>query len=236
MHEQQVLNPNEPVEIAKIKPQIQLSISTRHPKITKETEAMLISSFGEIGCCASCGVEIHAKSRKNIHYEGGWFSACLLCFYTENLDMIPAFEKGKVIFQPFLGQTQAFTLMRTHLAQSMIDAANRDLAPEVEEVLSNNLHTVQALLDKLSHGSGRSNSKNTHSVDTLVHTMDILPPELYAQRYKNFIDLRWIPEVRMLKADHESRTDHHFESLHPEKNDGFIRDFVSKYKLPFSVD
>lgn len=222
--------------VAPIKPKIQLGISTRKPKPSAEVENSLVKSFGDIGLCSCCGVEIVADSRKTLHYEGGWFSVCQLCFYTENLDLIPMFDKGQILYQGSLEQTYIFTLIRAQLDHGMLVEHNRDDSPDLEEELMNNNHTIFSLMEKLSHASGKPESNNVDSVDTYIHLMDILKPDQYDNRFMFFIDLRWIPHVRMMSKDSQGRTTRFFEDLHPEKTDGFIDTFMSKYKLPFSLD
>lgn len=218
------------------RPKIQLGISTRKPKLPSDIEDMLIKEFGDIGSCACCGVTLLSSARKSLPYEGRWYSVCPLCFFTENLDLIPMFEKGTILLQPFMSQVNIFTMMRAHLASGLMMSVSRDPSPDLRDEMVDNDQTIKSLIEKLSRNSGKVDAGNSDTVDSYIHLMDILKDDEYEKRFMSIFDMRWIPDVKMMGLDAKSIQLQQFDVLHPEKLDSFTKGFVLKYQLPFEID
>lgn len=229
---------NVALNVEKIKPEINLGISTMvndgkpvDPAAYEKADREMAEYFGASGFCESCGVVLRAADRKTLGQNGAWFSVCHLCFYTCNLDKIPSFEKGRILFQPLISQTMMFTLIRARFSSTNLSKmSNADASPAVHEDIVENEATMVSLVDKLARASARPETTvGGESVDNFIHLMDLLRPEEYRDRLRLLGDYRWLPDSDLFAEGATYQLSDQFSVIHPETMDVYMEEFVLQY-------
>lgn len=208
------------------KPVSLLGISTYLPKINESQLSEIESRFLKHSKCELCGASLTKEMRHNYYGDDlGWFNACSMCFYPQNLDLIPYFERGDVLYFPSMEQSRFNALLR---AVWSVDTFNKTGVSS--NVFQEFRHSMVDLIDKVNGQlHGMEYYFETTSVDILVATLDLLKPEQYAERHKLLANFKWFPKREIFKNEITYWAQQDFNMLHPAKIDDNITQFVSNY-------
>lgn len=216
-------------EEVKFSHQLMLGISTYaktapqpFPIINQSDSGKLTSGHS----CEICGASLTKDMIRPLHIKDDKFAvACGLCFYTQNLDLIPHFDRGDIIYFPSMSQTQFNCLLRA--AWSIDTFSKAGLSPKQFNEFK---HSMTDLLDKINGQlHGMAYYFDSTSVDVLVATLDLLKPDEYHQRHKLLTNFRWLPKREIFKNEIAYWAQHDFSQLHPLKIDDNIEKFMLKY-------
>lgn len=208
------------------KPNIMLGISTYNPKPQKEDWVFLDEKLERHPHCEACGAKITKEMRHALHSEGAWFNSCGMCFYPQNLDLIPYFEKGELLYFPAMKQERLNTLLR---AVWSVDLFSRLGVSDRE--FSEFRHATSEIVDKVNGQlHGMTVYFDSTNIEVFIASLDLLRPEEYAQRHKLLLNFRWYPKKEIFKNEIPYWAQHDFSQLHPSKIDDNITTFMAKYK------
>jgi|AntDeeMinimDraft_5_1070356.scaffolds.fasta_scaffold11359_3 hypothetical protein len=210
------------------RPNLLPGISAYTDKITKEEESSLILSFEEHGKqkCQCCGASITKKMRRNLYVASRWWNACPMCFYTENLDLIPDNNKGRLMYMPAFSQARLNAMLRCFWAVTYFYSTE----PE-NMVLREMNSTVTQEINNLTSINEKSAQVHFSLADPeiLSSMLYLVPKEDYEKRHKLLTGIRWYPKKALFsdEIDYWARNDH--SSLFPKETNGNISKFMSKY-------
>lgn len=219
--------------IEMVRPDVLIGISSKNGKPTAAEDADLRNRFAMSVSqrCELCGASLTAEMVHPVKIARGLYNACGMCFCAMNLDRIPHYQRGAIIYFPNLNQTRLNALLRAMWSVDLMlemDPRNQDLI-QLHEVM-NEMSVVfdgQVMLT-----NGNMGSSNTEVYASMMH---LLRDEEYEQRYKLFKNFRWLPDRVIFEDEiaYWAQTDSHH--LHPEKMSGNITQFMSKYVPDFSL-
>jgi hypothetical protein len=218
--------------IENIRPELSIGISTYTPTIDPETESLLINRGGQKGArCDACGVSINADMRKSLHHKNMWFNTCPMCYYSENLDEIPHYLKGDIIYFPMMSQARLNGFLRAVWSVSYL----ADLDPDNEE-----LSEMKSSFKELGRiMSGQSDVTvgyfQTSNPDVISSMLNIIRPEEYKQRHKLLTSFRWMPHIETFKEEMGFWAQNDYHHLHPLKITSNITKFVSDYLPTYKI-
>jgi hypothetical protein len=215
-----------------IKPTVELGISFYNPIITESDKAALEARFGgDVGVCECCGIKLKASMRHELEVKGVWYNACGMCYYPANLDEIPSFDKGKIVYFPAGSQARLNSILRAcwsmhYLAK--LDPDNKELMQMCESVsqIEDGILGLVQINNSYFHFS---------APDVLSSTLFLLKPEEYEQRHKLLMSFRWLPEQDTFREEMAFWAQESFSSLHPEKITGNIQHFMEKYAKDYNI-
>lgn len=211
--------------IVKIKPKISLGISTYNPKPTKEDLLLLDEKLAHDPHCEACGASITKEMRHAIHCEGGWFNGCGMCFYAQNLDLIPHFERGDILYFPAMTQARLNSVLRAVWSVELFSRVGVS-----DRAFSEFKHAMAEIIDKINGQlHGMTVYFDSTNVDVFVAMLDLLRPEEYEQRHKLTENFRWYPKREIFKNELPYWSQQDFSALHPSKIDDNISSFMAKY-------
>ncbi len=220
-------------KIEAIKPEILLGISTYTPKLDPVSEQGLDARFSAPNGarCESCGVSLTEDFRHKSFLSKAWYNTCGMCHYTANLDKIPHYDEGWIIYFPYLSQARLNATLRAIWCVDYM----RTIEPENQE-----LELMAGTIDgirKVIAGQETLTAGCFANTDPRVYasTMYLLKPEEYKQRYKLFESFRWLPEKRVFEDDVAFWTETDYNVLHPEKISSNITNFMSHYAPRFKI-
>lgn len=213
-------------EVVKPKHQLMLGISTYSKKPPSDLLAFSPNDLGNTYCCEICGASLTKEMIHHLHIKDDEFAtACGLCYYTQNLDLIPHFDRGDIIYFPSMSQVQFNCLLRA--AWSIDTFSKAGLSPKQFNEFKN---SMTDLLDKINGQlHGMAYYFDSTNVDVLVATLDLLKPEEYHERYKLLTNFRWLPKREIFKNEVAYWAQHDFNQLHPLKIDDNMEKFMLKY-------
>lgn len=210
------------------RPKVLPGISAFTKPISKDEEASLVNSFEEPGMqkCACCGASITKGMRRNLFVGDKWWNACPMCFFTENLDLIPSQKKGRLMYMPEISQARLNAMLRCFWSVTYFF----NLEPE-NMVLREMSQTVGQEVENLIKINEKSALVHFSLSDPeiLACMLYLIPPEEYKQRHKLLSGIRWSPRKSLFteEIDYWAREDHYF--LMPNEIHGNISKFMSKY-------
>ena len=213
--------------IKPVKPNVIVGLSAYTPKISQQQDELLNNRFSESKnkCCEVCGVSISHEFRKKLYVNNAWFNSCGMCYYAANLDEIPHYKKGTIVYFPSLTQGQLNGLLRTIWAldyMCMLEPENEELMTYQDAISElNGLINTQVELTK-----GFINCTETEVYGSMLY---LLKPSEYAQRHKFFSGFRWLPERSVFEDEIPLWVKNDYRFLHPDKMSTNIKWFVSKY-------
>jgi hypothetical protein len=215
-----------------IRPELMLGISSYNPVIEKDAELSLIElASGKNATCDVCGVAINKDIRHSLYHKKMWFNSCSMCYYSENLDQIPHFLKGDIIYFPMMSQARLNAFMRALWSikyMSNLDSENDDLN-EMQHSFSE-LEGIMLGQREITESYFRSSKP-----DVFSSMLNLLTPEEYKQRYKLLKSFRWMPSKKTFQDEMSFWTQESYNALHPEKISGNITKFVSKYIPSYKI-
>lgn len=221
------VNPATPVAEKRPQPISQLGISTYNPKPTENDLLILLSRFSQNPRCECCGASLSKEMNHALHdKDAGWVNACGMCYYPSNLDLIPYFERGEILYFPAMDQARFNTLLR---AVWSVDTFSK--AGTSQKVFQEFKHAMTELVDKVNGQlNGMAYYFESTSVDILVATLDLLKPDEYEQRHKLLKNFLWYPKKEIFKNEITYWAQSDFNLLHPAKIDDNIAEFMANYK------
>lgn len=211
--------------VIKVKPTLMLGLSTYNPKPTNEDFKLLDDKLTQCSKCELCGASITKEMRHALYCKEGWFNACGMCYYPQNLDLIPYFDRGEILYFPAMDQTRLNTLLRSVWS---VDVFNKSGVSH--KTFQEFKHAMADLVDKINGQlHGMTVYFDSTNVDVFVAMLDLMRPEEYEQRYKLLQNFRWYPKRDIFKNEITYWAQQDFNLLHPSKIDDNITQFVSNY-------
>lgn len=219
--------------IEQVRPKLLIGISTRNKLPPKDKEDALVERGSQVNaCCDVCGISIDKNTRFTIEYKDMWFNACSMCYYTQNIDRIPHYIKGEIVFYPELSQERLYTLLRAIWSVeyfASIDGNN----PKLEEMQA----SLSELLESFSSLKDVTNGYvDTSNPDIISSMLNLLTDEEYKERYKLFTSFRWMPDKETFEDDIPRWAQQSFTHLSPDRMSSNITKFMAKYVPSFKVN
>ena len=231
------LSPTQPVNEKEVRtypvrPKMELEISI-HQRIPSEEELKLLkASFKSEGKrCSACGATL-TKEMVHHHFEQDrWFNVGGMCYCASNLDRIPHFERGHVVWFPYMSQARLNAVLRGLWAAKSLSGVNSD-DHEYKEML-NTLEEITSLLDLRPRVT--EEYFKFSDVDVVSSTLFLLTNEEYEKRGALFADFRWLPQRQIFEDELPFWASKDYNGLHPQKITSNITKFMSKYAPDFTI-
>jgi hypothetical protein len=212
---------------------ILLGISMYTGNIDENEETVLRNRFSSSvdKCCELCGVSLHEKIRHPLLINKEWHNACGMCFYSANLDRIPSFNNGTIIYFPFLSQSRLNSLLRCIWAMeemSKLDPDNDELSAmcdsmeEVSTVIKGQIGMTEAYF-------------NNTDTEVYASTLGLITKEEYDQRHKLLLNFRWVPDKRIFEDDLSFWLDKDLKYLHNDQVKDYMLSFMNEFVPTFSL-
>lgn len=229
----QQVDTNEPKPVfSNVRPKMEIGISVYNPEPSDEDLKYLSESFIGKGCkCDACGASLN-EDMVNHHFEQGlWFNVCSMCYCASNLDKIPHYVRGEVIWFPYFSQARLNAIVRGLWAGSAFqESMTKDI--ELKEMIDS-LDDITELLN--SRQGSTENFFHFTGVDTVSSTLFILRKDEYDRRSNFFSDFRWLPVKEIFEDEMAYWAPEDYSDMHPEKISSNITKFMSKYSPEFSI-
>jgi hypothetical protein len=214
-------------------PEILLGISLYTPPITEDEERMLNDRFrmSKRKCCDTCGVTLHEEMRHNLYLQKKWFNACSLCYYAANMDQIPSFRLGKIVYLPHISQARFNSMLRCIWTMNYL----RETDPENQD-LEDMIGSMEELRGEIDIRVQNTIAYFTNSnPEVYVSMLGLIKREEYEQRHKLLQNFRWMPEKKVFEDEMGFWAQSEFSRLHPESVTDGMKDFISKYVPQFNI-
>lgn len=216
-----------------VREKLLIGISPYGKKITDDIEQFLTNRFNseKYKKCEVCGVSISEKMRHPLSLGNAWFNSCGMCYYTANMDRIPHYETGSVVYFPYLDQERLNGMLRALWCMEymcLIEPDNKDLNLFQDSI--SELTTVIKNSKFVSEGYFA-----TSKPEVYTSTLFLLKPEEYRQRYKLLNNFKWFPDKRIFEDEIPFWVENDYMGLHPEKISSNITKFMSQYVKDFDI-
>lgn len=218
--------------VSTLPPEICIGISAFNKPIPDEVNKYLNDELSKKDAkCSACGVSIDKETGYQLSSKTGFHNTCGMCYFTCNLDEIPHYEKGKIIYFPVLSQVRLNAMLRALWAVdylSKFDYDNLELSD-----MSRSLSVITSNLNAISIESERIMGDS--NPDIYASMLNLLPEHEYEQRYKLLKNCRWLPTVRIFEDEAPYWAQKDYNGLHPEKITGNITKFMAEYLPSFKM-
>ena len=213
--------------IEPVKPKCLIGISTYNKPLTDEVQDMLSLRFSSSKekRCELCGVSLSEEHRMPLNVEKAWFNTCGMCYYARNLDQIPHYKKGSIVYAPRVSQETLNALMRVVWCVDYmcgLEPENKELV-DFQQVITelDNMFKVQRDVTEGFIG--------VTDVDVYGANLHLLRPEEYAQRHKLLTNFRWQPDKDLFKDEIAFWVEKDYHKIHPNNTTGTIKSFMATY-------
>lgn len=221
--------PEVAVNAIPIRPELLLGISSYQDPPSEDEEISLVDRFK--GSCEVCGVALTSDMRHSHLHKKLWYNSCGMCYFAENLDGIPSFKKGSIIYFPHMSQARLNSVLRAIWSvESLNDIGDMN---DEYNVMSATFDELNAMIE------GQINITTSYfdfsDPDILSSLLNLLPPEDYEQRWKLLRSFRWLPDRSVFEDEMVYWAQKSFHHLHPEKINSNITTFMTNYVPAFNI-
>jgi hypothetical protein len=225
-------NSKKEVRTYPVRPKMELGISI-HQKIPNEEELKQLKSLfkSEGKKCAACGVTLTKEMVKHHFEKNRWFNVCGMCHCASNLDRIPHFERGHVVWFPYMSQPRLNAVLRGLWSAKAMSGINAD-DNEYQEMI-NTLDEIVSLL--ANRPSVTEEYYSFSDVDVVSSMLFLLTDEEYEKRGAMLEDFRWLPNKQIFEDEMPAWGSKDYSGLHPKKITSNITKFMTKYCPDFTI-